>query len=336
MNGRRDAGELVALPASPPVFFVVGYPKSGTTWLMKILDAHPEVLCKGEGRLFGRDFRRDELKDPRIKYRPPTSLYGAVLGSEYLRMWVERSVWSREEVTDGHLDNLMRLAVHYFLTARLSQTGKSIVGDKTPFLGAEVVAEIGAIYPEAKIVHIVRDGRDVAVSAMHHLWNRAGRRGHRTLSPQEAARRDAYREDPQAALDIGEGMFAEKRLRNYAAQWGRYVGRAAEDGPALFGPNYKEVRYERLLEKPEEEVGGLLAFLGAEAGEEIVRRCVEAASFEELSKGRKRGQEDTASFFRKGMAGDWRGVFTEKDRRVFKEEAGELLVKLGYEENRDW
>ena len=28
--------------------------------------------------------------------------------------------------------------------------------------------------------------------------------------------------------------------------------------------------------------------------------------------------------------------FTEKDRRVFKEEAGELLIRLGYEEDLDW
>jgi hypothetical protein len=63
---------------------------------------------------------------------------------------------------------------------------------------------------------------------------------------------------------------------------------------------------------------------------------VEAASFERLSKGRERGQEDPSSFFRKGVAGDWRSVFTEKDRRVFKEEAGQLLVRLGYENDDSW
>src|SRR5215217_8707307 len=37
---------------SPQVFFIVGYGKSGTTWLKTLLNAHPEVLCKGEGRFF--------------------------------------------------------------------------------------------------------------------------------------------------------------------------------------------------------------------------------------------------------------------------------------------
>ena len=61
-----------------------------------------------------------------------------------------------------------------------------------------------------------------------------------------------------------------------------------------------------------------------------------AASFEKLSKGRTRGQEDPTSFFRKGIAGDWRNVFTEEDKVLFKKEAGDLLIKLGYEEDLDW
>jgi len=65
-----------------------------------------------------------------------------------------------------------------------------------------------------------------------------------------------------------------------------------------------------------------------------VRRCVSSASFEKLSRGRSRGQEDPTSFFRKGVAGEWRNVFTEEDGKIFEEEAGELLVRLGYE--KDW
>jgi hypothetical protein len=104
----------------------------------------------------------------------------------------------------------------------------------------------------------------------------------------------------------------------------------------LLGENYAEIRYEHLLERPEKEVGKLLEFLGADAGEEAAARCVEAASFERLSRGRQRGEEDPSSFFRKGVSGDWRSVFTENDKRIFKEEAGKLLVELGYEQSNDW
>jgi hypothetical protein len=67
-----------------------------------------------------------------------------------------------------------------------------------------------------------------------------------------------------------------------------------------------------------------------------VKRCVEATSFERLSLGRERGEEDPSSFFRKGVAGDWRNTFTEEDRRVFKREAGDSLIELGYEVDRSW
>ena len=61
-----------------------------------------------------------------------------------------------------------------------------------------------------------------------------------------------------------------------------------------------------------------------------------AASFKKLSKGRTRGQEDPTSFFRKGIAGDWRNVFTEQDKVLFKKEAGDLLIRLGYEKDDSW
>jgi len=63
---------------------------------------------------------------------------------------------------------------------------------------------------------------------------------------------------------------------------------------------------------------------------------VGSASFEKLSRGRERGQEDPSSFYRKGVAGDWKNHFSKEDRRVFKEEAGELLIRLGYEDDLDW
>jgi hypothetical protein len=131
-------------------------------------------------------------------------------------------------------------------------------------------------------------------------------------------------------------MFAEKTLRKAAQNWALRVGQAIEDGPALFGDGYTEVRYEDLLERPNEEVERLLGFLGVDTDERLVEHCVGSASFEKLSRGRERGQEDPSSFYRKGVAGDWKNHFSEEDRRVFKEEAGELLIRLGYEDDLDW
>ncbi len=133
-------------------------------------------------------------------------------------------------------------------------------------------------------------------------------------------------------------MFLEKRLRSAAEEWRINVGSAIEDGPALLRENYTEVRYERLLEKPEAEAGRLFGFLAVDTDDTIVGRCVGAASFEKRS-GRERGQENYAlnhGKHRKGIAGDWKNVFTQSDKAIFKEAAGDLLIKLGYEEDHDW
>ena len=319
-----------------PLFFVVGYQKSGTTWLMQMLDSHPEILCRGEGRPFGRNFRQEHLKQRKASY-PPTSLYNAMMSSEDLRYWVERSVWSKEGDAEEHLAKLTGLAVGYFLTRRLAGTGKRLVGDKTVLLSAEIVREIGAVCPGARVIHIIRDGRDVAVSATHHRWNQAEDRGGSSRpTPDQLAKREAYREDPQGLLRTDDGIFPEGYVGKSAAKWGTRVGKTVRDGPALLGADYyAEVRYEDLLEKPEEELGRLLGFLGADASGPTVRRCVRAASFERLAGGRSRGQE-AASFFRKGVAGDWKNVFTERNKQDFKAAAGDLLIELGYEEDGDW
>jgi hypothetical protein len=334
---RNAADPMSAARQSTPVFFLVGRAKSGTSWLMRTLNAHPEILCRGEGRIFGRDYKREDIKNMQSRTIQPSSLYRAILDAEYLRAWVERSVWTRDDDKDEHLANLTRVAINYFLTEKLSKTGKRIVGDKTPFLSEKIVQEIGEIYPGARIIHIIRDGRDVAVSSMHHLWKHSiDLAGHLDLQPEEKAKRDAYYKDDRTFLRTGESLFVEERIRSLARDWAEVVERARKDGPRLLGENYVEVRYEELLERPEEEVGRLLSFLGAEAGKEAARHCVESASFERWSRGRGRGQEESTSLLRKGTSGDWKNAFSERDKMIFKEAAGDTLVELGYEMDNEW
>jgi hypothetical protein len=45
--------ESLRMLSRPPMFFIVGEAKSGTSWLMRTFNAHPEILCRGEGRFFG-------------------------------------------------------------------------------------------------------------------------------------------------------------------------------------------------------------------------------------------------------------------------------------------
>lgn len=245
---REDSSPAAVTGNGAPVFFMVGRGRSGTTWLMNTLNAHPEILCKGEGRFFDRKFRRDDYKEAEVRNAPVASLYNAITGSEYLRLWIERRpVWSRGRSVEEHLDNLTRLATDYFMGEQLFGSGKKIVGDKTPFAraetmkelsdfpeeeslfrSAETLEEIGRIYPEARVIHVIRDGRDVAVSTMHFIWNLAKSEGGLyPLLPEELEMRDRYREDPASFTG---SLFADKRLASLARGWGVEGGRGAPGG----------------------------------------------------------------------------------------------------------
>jgi len=320
-------------PGSPKVFFVVGRARSGTSWVMRTLDAHPEILCRGEGRFFGRGSFRAGGGSATI---PPVPL-AETLASPEIRAWVERSVWSRDDDADRHIASLTRLATDYFLTEKLRASGKRIVGDKTPFLTDGTIAEIAEIHPTARVVHVIRDGRDVAISARHHVWNQAREEGGiHDLSDEDRETRAAYRADREAFLRAGCSIFTAPWLSGTAEQWARMIRRAREDGRSLLGERYLELRFEDLLEHPEREVGRMLRFLGASAGKETAAACVETASFPAWAGGRSRGEEDPRAFLRRGTAGEWREVFTAEDRQVFKDAAGDDLIELGYETSLEW
>ena len=69
---------------------------------------------------------------------------------------------------------------------------------------------------------------------------------------------------------------------------------------------------------------------------EALREAVLGARFEALTGGRPRGSEDVAAHERKGIAGDWRNLFTERVKRAFKARYGGLLVAAGYEADLSW
>jgi hypothetical protein len=68
-----------------------------------------------------------------------------------------------------------------------------------------------------------------------------------------------------------------------------------------------------LMQRPEEELMSLCEFLGEPFHPQWLQTP-----------------------FRKETVGGWRKVFSEADKRVFKENAGDLLVQLGYESDNDW
>jgi lipopolysaccharide transport system ATP-binding protein len=97
------------------------------------------------------------------------------------------------------------------------------------------------------------------------------------------------------------------------------------------------IRFEDLLERDREILEPTLldrCELGVPRGK--LHRAIENQSFERLSGGRTRGEEDVDSHYRKGIAGDWRNYLTDPVKDAFKERWGELLVATGYEKDLNW
>ena len=309
-------------------FFIVGEMRSGTSWLRRTVSAHPEISCGHEGSFFGRDYDREEIS---VYTGPVSSFTRALAVSQEFKAWHELPWNAWTSSYDEDLRNLTRLSIDYFLTKEALRTGKRIIGDKSPQHTANL-DEMHEIYPDARIIHIVRDGRDVAVSAMHHWWRLAKDRpgGVFELTPEEIEIRDAYLEDREGFLASGRSIFIEERLGQLANRWSHRIGKAHRDGTSLYGERYLEIRYEDLLQSTSDTLRQVFELLHARRGDAIIERCIRASKFERVSN-RQQGEENSASFFRKGVAGDWKGVFTERDREIYKEQAGDWLIEMGYE-----
>ena len=67
-----------------------------------------------------------------------------------------------------------------------------------------------------------------------------------------------------------------------------------------------------------------------------LREIIASNRFEQLTGGRSRGEEEITAHERKGIVGDWKNYFTEKNKEYFKDKYNKLLIGTGYETGDDW
>jgi hypothetical protein len=273
-------------------FFVCGAPKSGTTWLQRLLDAHPAVVCSGEGHFIER------LAAPMFQV---SKQYNAHLQLVAERVYEGHPYYNALEERD--LAPLVRSFI-ITLMARRHKPGAVVVGDKTPRY-TEFLNQLRTLFPDACFLHMVRDPRDVAVSLLHHGL-RAG-----------------YAD----ALTSGSRVQAEITA-NAAQAWLKaqvLFGRFAEANPE----QCLELRYEDLSVSPDDVLARTFRFLGVSDAPDIVDAAKESASFEKWA-GRKPGDEDKTSFFRKGLVGDWKGSLDQATLDRIADTCSSWMERKGY------
>jgi hypothetical protein len=273
------------------LFFIIGAPKSGTTWLQYLLNGHPEIFCSGEG-----DF------NPLINgFKQVVNDYNTHIDS------INKNIGTTNYAvfTKSDLQYLFVNAVGLLLSNLDAEPNVKCIGSKNPILTKNFQVH-ASLLPNAKFIHIIREGRDVVVSA----W----------FNNLRGNKEDTIRRWPDFHDFVKFGV----------QEWISDVQKARVFGIA-YPDRYFELRYEDLYTNPNPIIQQMLEFLEVDASSPMVDRCRLAGNFEAVSEGRLRGQEDSNSFFRKGIMGDWKNHFDQDCLDTFMQFGTDLLRDLGYE-----
>jgi hypothetical protein len=277
------------------LFFVMGAPKSGTTWLQTMLNLHPQVSCFGEGQFI------DSVARP----------MDAML-RDYNRqlMLVGQRVYSGRPhylpLADAEILGLIRATI-LRLVERAGPPPQSIWwGDKTPAYAAQL-AGLDTLFPDCRFFEVVRDPRDVAVSSLFHAV-RAG-----------------------VLTDLVGDIHRRRWLiGNAITRWRDHVGQVEAALPRL-GGRLLRLRYETLADRLDEELPRVFGHLpGIAITAPIVQAVTERSAFKLLSGGREPGQTDDTSFFRSGTHGSYARDLRPEEIRFIEDQLGSPMQAHGY------
>jgi len=298
-------------------FFIFGHARSGTTLLTRLARLHPEVHCNYQAHFFTRQ--------PLLK---------SLVNSSEAEEWLTRKSNRWNQGRD--LSPLVMRAVADFIMEReAAREGKMIVGDKSPSstIHGQAVRDLYSVYPDAKLVNIVRDGRDVLISERFRNFVEESK----FLTSEDKRIIAALKNDSAPFAKGAHSIFTEAFIRRVAGGWVKNLAETDDEGRRLFGENYLDLRYEDLLIQPFKEMSKFWKFLGVKevdpSFDKILHDEMSSNPDEEWQSKRNEG---IASFLPKGQAGNWARLFTEKDKTLFKDVAGELLIKWKYEKDLGW
>ncbi len=292
-------------------FFIYGHARSGTTLLTRLVRVHPEVYCNYQAHFFSRlPLLHSLVADPEV--------------GEWLSRRSNR--WNRGRDLSPVV---LRAAADFIMERDARKAGKRITGDKSPnsLLNGDAVRLLVHVYPDARLVFIVRDGRDAAISHRFQAFID----NPQSLSATDLRIRQAFIDNPEPFLNGQESIFSEKGLRQTAAGWAKNVTETHQAALELVKGAYHTLHYEDLLNDPHQEMRRVWEFLGADL---TAPGLFEALDLELQQNPDADWQNQKASEiarpFQKGKSGSWQTMLTPKDKHIFQEVAGEILVAWGY------
>jgi hypothetical protein len=295
-------------------YFIFGHARSGTTMLARLIRLHPEVHCNYQAHFFTR-----------------APLLESLVADEEVGAWLKRNSnrWNHGKDLSPVV---LRVVADYILEREARLEGKRIVGDKSPssLLDGESVRLMHKVYPDARLIYIIRDGRDTVISHRFQAF---------IDFPQHLTREDLnirsdFAENPEPYLAGKRSIFTEQSLRRAAEGWVRNVRETEQHGKQLYGERFFSLRYEDLLECPWKEMGRVWDFLGAVPAEPELQAALktEMTQNPDADWQQQKAKEIAQPLqgVAKGKQGTWREIFTPQDRQIFHGLAAEMLRTWGY------
>jgi len=274
------------MTASQAPFFVVGAHRSGTTMLRLMLNSHPRLAVPFESRFLDPWKTITEYGD--LQERRNAERLLAVLGDD---PWTKRgkviqdpdAILAEPIATYG---DLLTAVFHHYAERR----GKARWGVKTPGYVTQL-DQIWRIFPGCKVVHLVRDGRDVALSYRNLSWGPA--------------------HTPKAAEDW-----------RWKVMLGHKMG-------GMIGDHYLEVHYEDLVRSSEATLRRICAFLGEQYDARMLEYHLDAE--DEMPSDSIQWHRASTSAPDEGKVFAWKREMSVADQVLFDEIAGDALQQFGYE-----
>lgn len=268
-----------------PPLFVVGHVRSGTTWTYELITGHPRVAGIFESWLF--------------------EAYAGFFAPEH---W-DAAYLSELRTVSGHASGLAQLISREEMVAEirdqtarwlgraLSPSDKYLV-ERSPahIFNIPLIAEV---WPEARFVFVIRDGRDVvtSVQAASESWN-----------PGWA---------PQGRRMVG----------HWAQSWVNFCDLAATRLQELESRGLA-IKYEDLRGQTEKELMRLFDFAGFAYTQQDVRSAIDGASIE-------RHMNNRTGFRRSGTGGEWMAKWTKREQQTFETIAAGTMRQWGYARSDD-
>ena len=276
-----------ATPGGPPLL-LLGVRRSGTTLLRVMLDRHSELAVPDESYFV------PQLADRHLRRVDPDAFVDDLRRLNTLAEWDVPLNKVRVRLSPA-MPIGAAIATVYAVYAE--EQGKRRWGDKTPMY-MQNLRLLEKLFPDALFVHLIRDGRDAALSF----------------------------------LELPAGLVTETWMHprtpaEFACQWRTEVAAARRLGQRI-GSRYLEVRYEELVG----DVEGVLrricdfAWLGYEPAMADYAGNVDVSA--------KPHQQRLREPPTKGVR-DWHKQMSRADVAAFEHVAGDLLRKLGYETSQD-